>query len=340
MILFFQDDVKTALKNLRDIAVFAFVMLNALFVLIVFLLQLKKSHLHIRWPFGAENTITFDESNFEIHIRREYLELEPIGLLFVLFFGIILIIQFIAMLLHRFATISQILASTDLDWYCSKTPKEMSGEAELHQNSVEIARILQRPKPPQEIDSNEEEEATIGRRNTIRRILDQHANANKHDWSNLEDNFRKGLTEVKNVKFTGRLTVSRKSMNLLGTRRTSMLKEQSARKSQSDNSEPTIQGRPPLPKVSSHQANDTWETRKKESPPPQYDDKHHNKGYKRELVSHRNQAYTPDDFAEDIDDNDVNPFDMDDQQDDDINAYNRQSSERQSIRPSKSVKFA
>lgn len=45
---------------------FAFFMLNALFVLIVFLLTLKKDNLHIKWPFGVKTNITYDESSQEV----------------------------------------------------------------------------------------------------------------------------------------------------------------------------------------------------------------------------------------------------------------------------------
>lgn len=114
------DDVKAGLKGLRDMSVFAFVMINALFVLVIFILQLNKEYIHVRWPLGAKNFIVFDDSTTEITISREYLELDPIGLVFILFFGIILFIQFGAMLMHRFSTISQILATTALDWYCGK----------------------------------------------------------------------------------------------------------------------------------------------------------------------------------------------------------------------------
>lgn len=101
-------------------SVFAFVMINALFVLVVFILQLNKDTIHVRWPLGAKNFIVYDDSTTEITISREYLELDPIGLVFIVFFGVILFIQFGAMLMHRFSTISQILATTALDWYCGK----------------------------------------------------------------------------------------------------------------------------------------------------------------------------------------------------------------------------
>ncbi|GLV23144.1 krotzkopf verkehrt, partial [Carabus blaptoides fortunei] len=53
------------LKDLRDKCVFAFFMINALFVLIIFLLTLKKDYLHIKWPFGVKSNITYEENSQE-----------------------------------------------------------------------------------------------------------------------------------------------------------------------------------------------------------------------------------------------------------------------------------
>lgn len=41
-------------------------MINALFVLIVFLLQLNKDNLHFKWPFGVKTNITVDEATQEV----------------------------------------------------------------------------------------------------------------------------------------------------------------------------------------------------------------------------------------------------------------------------------
>lgn len=117
---FLQEQVASQLRTLRDISVFAFVMCNALFVLIVFLLQLNRDRVHVVWPLDPKDTIIFDIENFEISIERDYLELDPLGLVLVVFFGSVLIVQFIAMLFHRFETISEILATTDIDWYCNR----------------------------------------------------------------------------------------------------------------------------------------------------------------------------------------------------------------------------
>ena len=61
------------------------------------------------------NSLILCLASFEkVLISNEPLRLEPIGLVFVFFFGLILIIQFVAMLFHRFGTLSHILASTEL----------------------------------------------------------------------------------------------------------------------------------------------------------------------------------------------------------------------------------
>nr|CAD7433746.1 unnamed protein product [Timema monikensis] len=55
-----------------------------------------------------------DQSPGLIVIVKSYLSLEPIGILFVLFFAVILVIQFIGMIMHRLSTLSHLLASTTL----------------------------------------------------------------------------------------------------------------------------------------------------------------------------------------------------------------------------------
>jgi chitin synthase len=181
--------MKASLNNLRDMVIFGFVMANALFILIVFLLQLNKSEIHIRWPYAAKNTIIFDETVNEIIIKREYLELEPIGLAFIGLFGVILLIQFTAMLIHRFSTISQILAFTNLDWSFGRKETDISVGAELNRKAVSIALQFQRPKRIWDDDDQDEQEKTVYRRDTIKRLLLNQQD--KQDQSNLEANFKK-----------------------------------------------------------------------------------------------------------------------------------------------------
>ncbi|XP_057328109.1 chitin synthase chs-2 isoform X1 [Microplitis mediator] len=157
------------LIELRNKSVFAFLMFNALFVLIVFLLQLNKDQLHVVWPLGIKTNITFVEETSEVHITKEHLQLEPIGLVFVFFFALILVIQFSAMLFHRFGTLAHILASTSLSWYCCKQTKDLSEEALLSKHAVEIVRDLQR-LDGMEGDYDEGSGNGPGRRKTIRNL--------------------------------------------------------------------------------------------------------------------------------------------------------------------------
>lgn len=48
-----------------------------------------------------------------------YLQLEPIGMVFLLMFASVMIIQFVAMFFHRFGTLSQIIATTEIN-SCTK----------------------------------------------------------------------------------------------------------------------------------------------------------------------------------------------------------------------------
>jgi chitin synthase len=216
-------NVQDQLKALRDISIFAFTMSNALFVLVVFLLQLQKQYLHVRWPFNPKNKIIFDRNTFEITIQREFLNLEPISLLFVLFFGIVLIIQFIAMLFHRFATISQLLATTSIDWYFGRKVKDTVSASELKENAVDIARYLQRPRPEWEDDDDVSAGAggkgRRGRRDTIHRLLFQHKR--QKDWSNLETNFKRELFKEGDLNLR-KLKLSRKTVSILDEMRKSM----------------------------------------------------------------------------------------------------------------------
>lgn len=47
-------------------------MVNALFVLIVFLLQLNKDNIHVKWPFGVRTNITYDEATQEVNFYKGF----------------------------------------------------------------------------------------------------------------------------------------------------------------------------------------------------------------------------------------------------------------------------
>ena len=103
-----ENKIKVDLKTLRNNAAFLFFMLNFLWLFIIFLLQVVqdqlKETLYIRVP-RRDGT---EEKHFE-----------PLSVAFLVFFALIILIQFISMLFHRYGTFLHILASTSLRC-CSK----------------------------------------------------------------------------------------------------------------------------------------------------------------------------------------------------------------------------
>lgn len=166
-----QARIAEDLKELRNRMVFAFMMLNALFVLVVFLLQLNKDILHVDWPFGVKENITFVPETNEIKIEKEYLEMEPIGLVFVVFFGLILVIQLIGMLFHRFGTLSHMLASVEINCFSQKVEDEDGAEF-IDKNAVKIALHLQRLRGIDEDDRSDDSPYgnRVDRRKTIQNL--------------------------------------------------------------------------------------------------------------------------------------------------------------------------
>lgn len=64
--IFLQARIARELIELRNKSVFAFLMFNSLFVLVVFLLQLNKDQIHVKWPLGIRTNVTFIEETAEV----------------------------------------------------------------------------------------------------------------------------------------------------------------------------------------------------------------------------------------------------------------------------------
>ncbi|RZC42525.1 chitin synthase 1, partial [Asbolus verrucosus] len=221
------------LIELRNKSVFAFFMFNALFVLVVFLLQLNKDQIHVKWPLGVRTNITYIEETSEVHITKEYLQLEPIGLVFVFFFALILVIQFVAMLFHRFGTIAHILASTELNLCCTKKKEEMSPNALLDKQAVEIVKQLQKLQGIDDGDYDNDSGSgpdRIGRRKTIHNL--ERAAQKKRQIGTLDVAFKKRFAKLNaNGASAGtpvlsrRLTMRRETMKALEVRVNSVMAE-------------------------------------------------------------------------------------------------------------------
>ena len=85
----------------------------------------------------------------------------------VFFFFAIILIQFIAMLFHRFGTISHILASTELNCFTRKEDI-LSDEALIEKNAVEIVKQMQKLRG---IDGEYDSESSSSNRLAHRRTI-------------------------------------------------------------------------------------------------------------------------------------------------------------------------
>nr|QIJ96688.1 chitin synthase B [Glyphodes pyloalis] len=223
-----QERIKADLKALRDKMVFAFLMLNALFVVVIFLLQLNQDQLHLQWPFGQKVQIIYDGDANLVIIDREYLTLEPIGFLFVIFFGFVIIIQFTAMLFHRFGTVVHLLANTQLNWYCTRKPDELTQHAHIEKNAIEIAKDLQKLNTD-DVDRAGVDQAPVTRRRTLHNL--ERARETKHSTTNLDANFKRRLmnpeTDIiaRMSSLGGNTAMRRATLRALQTRRESVLAE-------------------------------------------------------------------------------------------------------------------
>lgn len=68
------------------------------------------------------------------------LNIEPIGFMIIIFLSLILVIQTIGMVAHRWQTLQHTLASTVLPCFKKTRPREYNGEELLEENAVEIGK--------------------------------------------------------------------------------------------------------------------------------------------------------------------------------------------------------
>ncbi|EYC16675.1 hypothetical protein Y032_0033g2779 [Ancylostoma ceylanicum] len=228
-----QERVRAALVELRNKVVSTFFMVNVVFIIIILVLQLQKDCLHIEWPIGPKYNHTVrpchGDTKEEIWVVTR-LQLEPLGLVFLIFFMSILIIQFFAMLCHRFGTLAHIIASTEL--FCfRKTIGKLSEDELVVQNAVEIARELQAIRGVDESREHEQMGEQIGRRRVVQNLESSRLSLMKRKTETLDAAFKKRFfalsSEVQEPGFSSRdsrrrLTLTKGTIRALENRRDSL----------------------------------------------------------------------------------------------------------------------
>ncbi|KAF7656600.1 hypothetical protein LDENG_00038850 [Lucifuga dentata] len=126
-----QDDVTRELKSLRNKAVFLYFIVNVLWVVATFFLQaIGNDVISINIPKYYPNGTESGES----------LKVEPLSLMFLLSFAVLLFIQFLAMLYHRIYTLIHVVSyrSTEKD-YIERDDEDDDGLTLENQNANGIA---------------------------------------------------------------------------------------------------------------------------------------------------------------------------------------------------------
>uniref|UniRef100_UPI003AACB695 chitin synthase 1 n=1 Tax=Centroberyx gerrardi TaxID=166262 RepID=UPI003AACB695 len=127
-----QDEVTRELKSLRNKAVFLYFIINVLWVVATFFLQaIGNDVISIKipkfYPNGTES--------------GEFLKVEPLSLMFLLSFAVLLFIQFLAMLYHRVYTLIHVVSyrSTEKDY---KEKDDEDGDGLVLENQIANGLVI------------------------------------------------------------------------------------------------------------------------------------------------------------------------------------------------------
>ncbi|CAB1351109.1 unnamed protein product, partial [Coregonus sp. 'balchen'] len=110
-----QKKITNDLKELRNKVTFVFFICNAMWLVATFTLQ----------AIGTSVTIRIPKHNLNLTQTREYLFIDPVGLMFLLGFASLLLIQFFAMFYHRIYTLIHFVAFVNTE---SKTGRRLSDD--------------------------------------------------------------------------------------------------------------------------------------------------------------------------------------------------------------------
>lgn len=226
--------VEKDLKDLRDKMVLTFFMLNALFVLVIFLLNLQQDIIHVNWPIAPKINFTFIEDVNEILIQETYLQLQPIGFVFLISFALLMGVQFIAMFLHRFGTFCQIMSNTDIDFniFGGDDLENVTEETLLDKDPIKIFKKLIRLQglnveehEADENDAPQEKDTPIGRRNTVYYAAMKREEKAKPAIDDLDQAFYKRMSLVRSGKLKEQ--IPRKTIAMIEGRRTTLFHRKS-----------------------------------------------------------------------------------------------------------------
>ncbi|XP_021367706.1 uncharacterized protein LOC110459670 isoform X2 [Mizuhopecten yessoensis] len=116
-----QKQIKTRLLELRNSICVAIGIINLIWIAVNFMFQLRKpATIYFEVPSDVDET----------EVNSETFQVDLLGMLFIIFFGVIILIQFIGMLVHRWGTFLHLVAITDIPNPFKRTVSENDFENE------------------------------------------------------------------------------------------------------------------------------------------------------------------------------------------------------------------
>ncbi|XP_060077330.1 uncharacterized protein LOC132556893 [Ylistrum balloti] len=162
-----QKETAARLIELRNSVCAGMAIVNLLWIAINFMFQLRK-------PAVISFPVPSNLDDGEVNVNN--LEIDALGMMFVIFYVLILVIQFIGMLMHRWGTFLHLIAITDIPNPCQKTISEDDIEKGnpkmLAKKVLEFCeRLDSEPMPDYPIDSDDEDQEAEQTLNALKEVI-------------------------------------------------------------------------------------------------------------------------------------------------------------------------
>ncbi|XP_033733062.1 uncharacterized protein LOC117322317 [Pecten maximus] len=161
-----QKETAAKLIELRNSVCAGMAIINLLWIAINFMFQLRKPAV-ISFPTPTN----LDDSE----LNENNLEIDALGMMFVIFYVLILFIQFIGMLMHRWGTFLHLIAITDVP---NPFQKSLSQDIEKGDSKLVAKKVLEfcekldsEPMPDYPMDSDDEEEEKKQTQNVLKEVI-------------------------------------------------------------------------------------------------------------------------------------------------------------------------
>ncbi|GAB6030579.1 hypothetical protein CHUAL_007440 [Chamberlinius hualienensis] len=156
-------EISNKLVHLRNQMAYSFFMINIIFAFTILIMQEHKDVLNIKWPKQTNCTIVYKSDDETILISPSYMEMEPIGTFLVLFFGVVLVVQVVGMIIHRWATFTKVMAGTKVKLFGLSNIEEEENQMML--NDKKATQLIKKMADTSSVYTNE----TLNTKNVVKR---------------------------------------------------------------------------------------------------------------------------------------------------------------------------